>query len=160
MTLYEINDQMTQLVDPETGEVMDMEAFDALSMAAEEKLENVALWIKNLTSDVEQLKAEEKNLAERRKAAERKAESLKGYLAFWLNGQKFETPRVKCSWRKSEKVIIPDEAQFTAWARAGHDDLLTYKEPTPNLTAIKAAIKDGVEVIGASIVTNNNLSIK
>lgn len=41
MTLYEINEAMLALVDPETGELMDYEAFSALNMAREEKLENI-----------------------------------------------------------------------------------------------------------------------
>ena len=42
MNLYEINSQILNCLDPETGEVMDMDHLEALSMAKAEKVENVA----------------------------------------------------------------------------------------------------------------------
>lgn len=160
MTLYEINQAMLSLIDDETGEISDIDAFNALGIEANEKIENTALWYKNLCSDIEAIKAEEKALAERRKQAENRAERLKSYLNFWLNGQKFETPRVKCSFRKTSSVDVDDEV-FIKWAKENqHDDLLKYTAPTPNKTAIKAFIKDGGKVNGAVIATNQSLSIQ
>ena len=65
MNLYEINAALEQAyeeaVDPETGEIIENEAYkaiDGLQMALEEKTENVLLWIKNLQADAEALKKE------------------------------------------------------------------------------------------------------
>ena len=59
MTIYEINAAMLECIDPETGEV-DAEQLEALNMLREQKIENAALWLKNLKSDVAELKAEKK----------------------------------------------------------------------------------------------------
>ena len=47
MTLYEIDSSLMSLVDEETGEILDKEAFDAVVMERDTKIENVALWVKN-----------------------------------------------------------------------------------------------------------------
>ena len=69
MKLYEINSEIENLVDTETGEIADIAFFEQLSMERTAKIEGIALYIKNLDSDVTALKAEETALAERRVAA-------------------------------------------------------------------------------------------
>ena len=41
-----------------------------------------------------------------------------------------------------------------------HDDLLTYKEPEPNKTAIKKALNDGLSVQGVHLVQTMSAIIK
>ena len=48
MNIYEIDNAMFFLVDEETGEIKDYEAFEEMQMIPEEKIENTALWYKNL----------------------------------------------------------------------------------------------------------------
>ena len=79
-----------------------------LMMERNEKLENVALWIKNLESDVTEMKAERENLAQREKVALKKAESLKRWLTASLEGTRFSTPRVAVSCRNSKSVDVED----------------------------------------------------
>lgn len=158
MKLYEIDAAIYALIDPETGEIADYEAFEGLQLARAEKCENIALYYKNLTAEAEAIKAEETKLAERRKAAESKAARLLEYLKDALNGEKLETPRVKCSYRKTQSVEL-DES-FVGWAMNKADDLLTYKDPTPNKTKIKEAIKSGREIKYAAIVDGESFSIK
>ena len=43
MTIYEIDNRIAELVDPETGELLDYEAFAELQMEREAKIENMAL---------------------------------------------------------------------------------------------------------------------
>lgn len=162
MKLYEINGELEKLIDPETGEIANIEAFEQLSMEREIKLENIALWIKNLDSDAEAIRAEEKALAERRRIMENRADGLKNYLAVMLgDGEKFETPRVKLSWRKSSAVaILIPEAAFVRYAQGKRDELLSYSEPTINKKAIADAIKAGEKIIGAALVEHQNLQIK
>lgn len=160
MTLYEIDMEILACVDPESGEIIDFDKLEELQIQREEKIEKVALWYKNLVSDAEALKAEKIALAEREAAARQKAESLKKWLTDALNGSKMSTPKVAIAFRKSESVEIED-AIFAHWAQVNNrDDLLSYKEPTPNKTAIKAAIKSGQTISGASIVEKNNIQIK
>lgn len=161
MTLYEIDQAILGCVDPETGEIVDLEKLAELQMAREEKIEKVALWYKNLLSDADALKAEKTALGERETAARNKAETLKKWLAQALEGGKMSTPRVALSFRRSESVEIDDESELLAFAEENHrDDLLTYKPPTPNKTAIKAAIKDGQIIRGAALVEKQNIIIK
>ena len=130
MKLYEINGELEKLIDSETGEISNIEAFEQLSMERETKLENIALWIKNLESDATAIRAEEKALAERRRNMENRADGLRDYLAVMLgDGEKFETPRVKLSWRKSSAVtILIPEADFVRYAQGKRDELLNYSD--------------------------------
>lgn len=152
MKLYEINEAILACVDPETGEA-DAEKLDELILMRDEKLEGLALWVKDLKAEADAIKAEEKALAERRQAKERKAESIKAYLEKELGGQKFETSRAVCSFRKSQKVNITDLDMIP-------DDYLRYSAPTADKTAIKAAIKDGLTIEGAELVDSITMSIK
>lgn len=161
MNLYEINQAILDLVDTETGEILDYEAFAELKMAREEKIEGMALWHKNLTAEAAAIRAEEINLAERRKVLEKKADRLKQYLTEILSGDKFSTARVACSFRKSKSVEIQDEAGFIQAMEASMcPDYLKYSAPTINRTAITNAIKSGVDVPGAKLIEKLNLSIK
>jgi len=162
MRLYEINAELEKLIDPETGEIADIELFEQLELERSTKIENIALWIKNLESDAESLQAEEKKLKARRVSAENNAERLHDFLAGMLSdGEKFETPRVKLSWRKSEsvKILIPEE-DFIAWAKKVNDELLSYKEPTINKVEIKKRLNAGEAITAATLLQSNNLQIK
>lgn len=116
MTLYEINEAIMNCfreeIDPETGEilseVLDQDRLDELKMAKAEKIENVACWIKNLASDAEALKAEEGKLAKRRKSMENRVKSLKEYLQWACDGQKFNGIRAAVSFRNSQSVAVDD----------------------------------------------------
>ena len=152
MKLYEIENAILDCIDLETGEVIDTERLDALQMERDAKIENVALWIKDLKAEAEAIKAEKMALAERQKVAENKAESLKNWLAYALDGQKFSTARCAISFRKTEKVEISDVGMIRLMKE--HDELLTYKDPEPNKTAIKQALKDGLTVQGVQLVQN------
>ena len=158
MTIYEIDQAIMECVDLETGEIIDTEQLDKLQMEREKKLENVACWIKDLKAEAEALKNEKQALAERQKVAENKAESLKKWLAYALQGEKFKTPKCAISFRKSEAVEVTDEGLNNLMKE--HDELLTYKTPEPNKTAIKQAIKDGLNVAGVQLVQNISTIIK
>ena len=58
MTLYEIDQQLLDCIDLETGEIIDAEKLTELTMERDEKIEKVALWIKELKAEAEALKAE------------------------------------------------------------------------------------------------------
>lgn len=158
MSIYEIDDAITSLVDMETGEIEDEKRFDELQMERSKKIENTGCYYKNIVAEAKAMKEEEVNLAQRRKAVENKAERIKNLLAYALNGEKFDSPRLRCSYRKAKSVQVDDG--FVAWAEEHADDLLTFKEPTPNRTAIKAALEDGREIEHAEIVTNESLQVK
>lgn len=162
-SLYEINSQIEQVwgaaVDPDTGEIINEEALqelEQLGMQREEKLENLALFYKNLSAEAEALKAEKMRLAARQAAAEKKAEGIKKYITASMDsagGEKIKTSKVAIGWRKSESVQINAGAFLP-------DEYLTYKEPEPNKAAIKKVLKAGTSIDGATLVITNNIQIK
>lgn len=166
MTLYEIQADIEATflagVDPETGEIDPEMArkLDDLQLLKDEKIENIACFIKNLEAEASAIEAEEKALKARRERDTRRAEWLRTYLADMLGGQKASSPRFSVSWRKSEAVTIDSEAELIRWATFDHDELLNYKEPTINKTAVKQALKAGEAIPGASIETRQNMILK
>ena len=151
--LYEIDTQITECFDADTGELLDAEKLENLMIEKENKLENVALWIKNLKADAAMYKAEKTAFAERQAAAERKAESLTEWLKNALNGQKFKTEKAEVSFRKTSKVEVLDIWEL-------NEDFVKYSDPTPDKAAIKRAIKAGEEVNGAKLIDDISISIK
>ena len=158
MTIYEIDGAILDCIDLETGEVIDVEKLTELQMEREKKIENVACWIKELKAEAEAIKAEKQALADRQRVAENKADSLKRWLAYALDGKKFSTARCAVSFRSSESVEVTEEGLEALMKE--HDELLTYKKPEPNKTAIKQAIKDGLSVSGVQLVQNVSAIIK
>lgn len=153
-TLYELDQAILNCCDKETGEIIDAEALDALVMQRSEKIESVVLWVKNLQSDALAFKAEKEAFAEREKAATKKAEQLKAWLAYALEGQKFNTAKCAVSFRRSEKVDISDESLVPAEFLTA---TTTYK---PDKAAIKQAIKEGQTVNGCCLMESLNTQIK
>lgn len=159
MNLYEINSEIVNAweacADPETGEINDelFAKFEELKIEREEKIENIALWIKDLRAEAVKIKNEIKALTDRAKAEDNKADRLERYLESALNGEKFSTPRVIISWRKSERVECSDIGLVPF-------DYLRYAEPTLDKIAIKKALKEGKEIAGCSLSENNSMSIK
>lgn len=153
-SLYEIDKAILECVDGESGEILDADRLDALMIERDGKIENVALWYKNLISDAEAYKAEKEAFAAKEKAARNKAESLKGWLSAALAGQAFKTTRVTASYRKSTPVVIDDVD------RIPEEYLRTVTEVSPDNVAIKEAIAGGKEIPGAHVEEKMNLSIK
>lgn len=151
-TLYEINEQIAGLVDPETGEIADFEAFEKLNLDLDTKIKNIALWIVNLRSDAEQLEEQEKKFRDRKTAAKNKAESLKNLLDGFLSGEKRSFPEVVISYRKSEQVTVDDDAKL--------DDRFLWIKTEIDKTALKDALKHGESIEGARLEVKNNIQIK
>ena len=164
MTLYDIDRQIESLyetaVDQETGEIKPeaIEALQALQMERDAKIENVALWHKNTASDIKALADEIKALQERKRRLESKLDWMDGFLTEALDGQRFETPKVSISYRKSQSVEIDDVAGFIRGYKDNPD--LVKTEWTPNKVGIKALIKSGTEIMGARLIEKQNMQIK
>lgn len=152
-SLYEIDNSILECIDSETGEIIDIDRLSKLQIEREQKLENIALWYKNLLSDAEQYKAEKKAFEEKERKARAQADSLKNYLDNALQGVPYKSARVNVTYRKSDSVVIDDIFKID-------DSYLKYAEPTADKTAIKKAIKGGAVIEGAHIESKNNISIK
>lgn len=157
MKLYEYDEALDSCYNEETGE-FDEERFEQLSYERDTKIEGIALAYKCCLSDAEAIKAEEKNLAARRKALENKADSIKNFLNYSLKGEKFKTAKVAVSFKKSTKTVVSDN--FVSWAIAtGNDCYLKQKEPEVSLTSVKEALTSGKD-IPAQLVESLNIQIK
>lgn len=162
MNLYQIDEALKAVIDgvyidEETGEVI---GEDALKDMMAKKLEDYACYIKNLDADVKALKDEEKALAERRKAKEKKSQWLKKTLLAYMeaNGKKkIETPRALISTRASKKLIIDDEDELISHLKETDDDALKV-----SYAVDKTVIKKDVEKYSeyAHIENNRNINIK
>lgn len=153
--LYELTaalDGFELQVDEETGEITNFDELDALQMERDEKVENVALYIKNLLSDAEAYKREKESFLKKQQEAQRKADSLKEYLAFNLKGEKFKTDRVQISYRKSESVNITDMAELPVEFKV--------MDVTADKRSIKQAIKEGQTIPGAELVEKEGITIR
>ena len=156
MTLYELDKAIAEfeLEVNEDGEVLNIDELDELNLAREQKIEGISLWVKNLEAEKEAVKNEKNNFADREKRLGKKIESLKGYLTYALDGQKFSTPRVAVSFRKSESVhitdeyLIPDEYKIFTVVKK------------PDKGVIKDALKKGKEIMGVELIEKKNVQIK
>jgi len=153
MKLFEIDEALQECFDAETGEILDITRFEDLQLEREQKLENIACWIKNLEADAEALKAQKMAFAERQKETENKAERLRNYLQYALQNTNFKTVNVEVKFRKTSKVEVPDVYKLD-------ENFLKYSEPTADKTAIKKAIQGGQAVEGATLIENISMSIK
>ena len=167
MKLYEIANEYLSLMQAIDNDEIPEEAIadtlEAIVGEIEVKADNIACLLKNTEADIAAIKAEETRLAERREAKEKAHERLKQYLSDVLMQtgiDKLETARNKITFRKSEKVEIVDHDAFFEFACTHRSDLLTYTAPKENKTAIKRALKDGVEIVGAELRVNQNIQIK
>lgn len=161
MKLYEIDAAIENFVfdvDEETGEVGNFGELEALHMERDKLIENLVLMVKNLNAESNAISEELKSLSERKTLKDKKLERLKNYIQSILAGAKFETPRCKISYRKSQKVVVQDG--FENWARNNAPELLTEKTTVePNKRLIKDALESGREIVGANLVENVNMSV-
>lgn len=153
MKLYEIDNAILECVDNETGEILDFDKLSELQLARDEKLESVALWIKNLNAEMAAYKAEKEAFAEREKRAKNKIESLKNYLTYALKGKPFNTTKVAVSFRKSESVEVDENLVPKKWLKR----TVSY---SPDKIGIKAAIKSGLKIKGCFLDEKQNIQIK
>lgn len=160
--LYEIDADIINCVDGETGEILDIERLEALNMERDKKIEGVALYVKQLQAEAEAIKAEEKALEKRRKSKEKLAEGYAKWIANVLAGAAFETAKVALGFRKSTVC------EFTGCAlgiieyleKNGFDDCVKYGAPELNKQKIKQLLNDGKEIPGVVLAERNNLQIK
>lgn len=166
MKLYEYDDVIASLyraqedgegVDGETGMVFDITLLDRLEMERDKKIENALLYAEQLKADANEISEYIKRLSERAKAKKNAAESIKGWLIARMQEQgesKFETKRIRASLRvtAANKTVITDEKLIPP------KYLRTKTEP--DTTAIKAAIKAGEVVPGATLEDSVSLTIK
>ena len=152
--LYQIDCEILDCVDYDTGEIIDEEKLEALEIERDMKIEGVILWRKDLIAEAEAVKAEGKKLYDRARVCENKAEQLKNYIEHALSGEKFKTDRCSVSYRKSSRVVIDDlhKLPVDVWKDLSEDWISKSK--------IKDMLESGQECNGAHIEEKQGIIIK
>lgn len=164
MKLYEISRTIEDVldsgmvVDEETGEILfDKYNLEELEMALDEKMENVALYVKNLRAGIKSLKDEETALKARRKSAEHKLEWLEDYLKTFLlnayNGE-FETSKVALSTRKSKACVVDNENKVP------YEYFKVVQDRQVDKVKLTEALKTGAKIPGAHLEERENLQVR
>ena len=160
--LYEIDQEILDCVDMETGEILDVEKLDALQMERERKLEGVALWIKDMKAEAAAVKEEADKLTARKKALENKMDGLKTWLLMALGGEKLSTPRCKVYQTHNQRVVIDDEKALIDMflSSPSGEKFLRMKDPEIDKTALKDSMKQGYEFEFAHLEETESVVIK
>ena len=160
--LYDIDAAILACVDPETGEIFAPEQLDALQMEREQKLEGVALWVKDLKAEAEAVKAEADKLTARKKAIDNKIDSLKQWLLYALGGEKLKTARCNVYQTHSQKVVIDDEKAMIDMLMSSPfgEKFLRIKEPEIDKNALKDSLKQGYEYEFAHLEETESVVIR
>lgn len=155
-TLYEISDQYAAFLSAvESGEIPDEAIADTLAGLdgdLEDKIDNIACIIKQLTAEAEAIKAERDALGERQQAKAHKADRLKDYIrqSMVLAGKKkIETARNRVSIGKPTPRV--DITSIDA-LRAAPDVWKPYdygKETNVDKAKLKELLQAGTVVPGA-----------
>lgn len=168
MTLYEIDAAiMTAIahgIDPETGEITNLDELMGLQMDRERKIENIACLVKNLKADVKAMKEEAQTLTDRRRVVENKVARLEAVLDEALDGQKFSTSRCVVSFRNSKAVEVDDEDALINWAclNGQEDNFVRYRAPEINKANLLRYLKEDhpLDPPGVRLVERRSLGVK
>lgn len=181
MNLYEINEKLYYLIeegfDSESGEILEgfdlNKAIDETTMELDKKIDNIGAYCKNLKAEIEAIKEEKKKLSARQKTKENKINSLKKYLDGYfrysqsnyfedetgkVKFNKFESPRVVISYRKSDSINVTDINKVPE----EYIKPRVLKEDDVKKSDIKDYLKkhENETVDGVELLHNKNISIK
>nr|WP_026676745.1 siphovirus Gp157 family protein [Fictibacillus gelatini] len=158
MKLYELAHNYMQIQNMiEEGETESLrDTLESIEDAIEDKAENIAKMVQSFNVECEAIKAEEKRLADRRKALETKVNGLKQYLQEQLELaglNKIKRPTITISIQKNPpSVSIPDESKVPSQ--------YLIMQPKINKKLILEHLKNGHEYEWASIHQGKSLRIK
>jgi hypothetical protein len=156
MNLYDINAEIENLIDYETGEITDSEAFDKLVMDKQEKLSNIALLYLNAKSDKDKFKEQKERFQKKEKSAENLMNWCKATLTLELAGSKMRDKerRFNIYYSPSSSVQYTDEKAIPPkW-------ITTKTETVIDKAGIKKELEAGNDVAGAVLVTKQNIQIR
>lgn len=167
LTLFQIASEYRHitdvLMDAGCDEQTLTDTLDGEAWPLEQKASNYGFVIRNLQATAASIKDAEKQMAERRKAIEKRADALLERLKTGLEiagVQKLDTPHFALTIKKNPpSVDVWDERQIPA-------EFMRTPEPppppvaVPDKAAIREAIKAGRDVPGAQMAQGTRLEIK
>lgn len=141
------------------------DTLEGIEELFEDKAVNVAVYIKNLRSEAEQIKAEKLKLEKRQSAKNKLADRLEKYLFDSMQKVKrtqIDRPQAKIRIKQNpESTVIENEQEFIKWAECNdRDDLLKYEQPSVKKTVVKALLKKKEKIPFAHLERKTVLEIK
>lgn len=158
--LYEINRELENLIDYETGEILDPEKLEELELEKDEYIENIALLAKNKAAEITMIERELIILRSKKKAAENTLNWAKATLKTELGGKKVKDPagRFSIYYRDSESLKISNFDEIPQ--KFKREFTREEKEAIVNKNNIKLALKHGEQIPGVYLEENTNLCIR
>jgi len=160
--LYDLTESYRGIAALLDDDTMDPEiintALAEISGSITGKAGNIAGLIKDIESDIEAVKVEEKRLADRRRFAENKVGWLKGYIQSAMEdiGQdKIKTPLFNFTLAKNPPAVVIDNM-----GDLPKKYVIETISQAADKKAIAAAIKAGEEIPGARLATSKSLRIR
>jgi len=151
MNIFNLSDDYMQILgmmeDPDLDKQMLKDTMEGIEGALEDKFDNYVFVAKEMQADIKALEETIKELQARKDSKESNLKKLKEIMTLVMNTTgkvKFKTSLHSYWVQKNPESVVID----TEDVRAIPEDYLTFKEPEPNKTAIKAAIKDGMDFHG------------
>lgn len=130
------------------------ENLDGIEMERKSKLLSIACVIKDYEDQEESIDKEMKRLAQRKKSAQSKAESIRHWLELNVEpGEKIGDSRAEIAWRKSTYLDVTCEPESLP-------KYLQKVTISADKTAIKEALNRGETIEGCALATRQNMQIK
>jgi hypothetical protein len=110
MKLYEINQEIEkafeECIDLETGEIKDFSKLEELTLAKNDKVREIALFIINLEGEERLIDEQLKKFLSRKKAIKNKISGLRAYLQYHTQGESYTFTEVKVYYKTSEETLM------------------------------------------------------
>ena len=158
MLLYELNELESEILEQlESDDGIDKEIYDAIKLDEKEKLVSCARVYRQIVSDAQVCKDEEKRLSERKRKLENKAERLRQMI---FEGMKMTD--VKKIHRSEFDLIIKKNPPSLHITTVNYIPQEYYKEQAPVLdkALLKEAVKNGLNIEGVQLLQTERLDIK
>lgn len=163
--ILELEQEIDSCFDPETGEIIEekeQELIKNLETRGVGGLEYLCKSRANLISDINGLKEEASRITYKQKNLETKLTSREKYILLILEKlrevlkkDKIEAGSYTVGTRKSSRIMIEDESNFDV------DGYFTIKEEKKiDKKKIKEDLDKGIDIKGAYIQENQNLTVK
>jgi hypothetical protein len=160
-TLYDLTNDLQQIQHLiETGDYTEeqfADTIESINLALEDKLKGYAMVIRNIESDIDGLKTEEKRLSERRKSLENGVKRLKTSIEdsmLKVGTKKIKTELFSFNIQKNPpSVEVLNDSEIP-------ESYFTVPAPVLDKKAILADLKNGAEVPGVQMKQGESLRIR
>ncbi|MED4586697.1 siphovirus Gp157 family protein [Brevibacillus choshinensis] len=159
MKLYDLTAKYAELKDllQDSEDESFRDTLEALEGAIEEKADNISKIIKEVSAEADAIKAEEKRLADRRRALENRNDYLKHYLEDQMRVASLSkiktTTHTIFIGKNRASVDVLDESLVP-------EDYWTVPTPVLNKMAIMDQLSAGVEIPGVGLKQTESLRIR